>query len=404
VDDKNLQDLEQKYKSIAEELEKAKEELNLQTWGLTKTNDAIKILYKELEKKNKELQKLDKLKTDFINTVSHELRTPLTTIRECISQILDGIHGSTNDAQREFLSICLGDVDRLKRMIDDLLDIAKLEAGKVKIARRQLDMAGLARGVIAAFLPKAKSMNVELREKFSAEKMMVYADKDSMIRVFTNLIGNALKFTNNGYVEISVTEMPEYIECCVADTGRGIAEDDLPKVFGKFQQFDRKEGGGEKGTGLGLSISKNIIDLHHGKIWVESKLHEGARFIFTLPKYTEDQILKEHVAEALQEAVKQNTPLTILVFADINSVAKDLERLVRQNLRHADVIFKNTHTMLAVLPGMGREDAREGAEKILAGMDMSKGISYGMVSFPEDGNTAELLYAKITQRPSASHV
>jgi F420-0:gamma-glutamyl ligase len=94
--------------------------------------------------------------------------------------------------------------------------------------------------------------------------------------------------------------------------------------------------------------------------------------------------------------------LTILVFADINSVAKDLERLVRQNLRHADVIFKNTHTMLAVLPDMGREDAREGAEKILAGMDMSKGISYGMVSFPEDGNTAELLYAKITQRPSAS--
>jgi signal transduction histidine kinase len=404
VDEKNLQDLEQKYRSIAEELGKAKEELSLQTWGLTKTNDAIKILYKELEKKNKELQKLDKLKTDFINTVSHELRTPLTTVRECISQILDGIHGSTNDAQREFLSICLGDVDRLKRMIDDLLDIAKLEAGKVKIARRQLDLAGLARGVIAAFYPKAKSMNVELREKFSAEKIMVFADKDSMIRVFTNLIGNALKFTNKGNIEISVTDKSEHVECCVADTGRGIAEDDLPKVFGKFQQFDRKEGGGEKGTGLGLSISKNIIDLHHGKIWVESKLGEGARFIFTLPKYTEDQILKEHVAEALQEAVKQNAPLSILVFANINSVAKDLESLIKQNLRHADVIFKNTHTMLAVLPDMGREDAREGAEKILAGMDMSKGISYGIVSFPEDGNTAELLYAKITQRPSAAQV
>jgi signal transduction histidine kinase len=386
--------MDEREARLEEELKQAKEELSLQTWGLTKTNEAIKILYKELEKKNRELQKLDKLKTDFINTVSHELRTPLTTVRECISQVLDGIHGATSEAQQEFLSICLGDVDRLKRMIDDLLDIAKLEAGKVKITRRQLDLAGLARAVVAAFSPKTKNTNIELRERFSSEKIMAYADKDSIIRVFTNLIGNALKFTEKGSIEVSVTEKPGQIECCVADTGRGIAEDDLPKVFGKFQQFDRKEGGGERGTGLGLSISKNIIDLHRGKIWVESKPGEGTRFIFTLPKYTEDELCRELIAEALQEAVKQNEPLSILVFQGGGPAAKDPEGLIKRHLRHAQIVVKNPRTMLALLPDTGREETEAGAQKILAG---ASGISYGIVSFPEDGNTAESLFAKITE-------
>ena len=272
-----------------EEKDKTKEELleelEIQKWGLTKTNEAIKVLYKELEKKNKELKKLDDLKSEFINTISHELRTPLTTIREVVSQVLEGILGQTTPEQREFLSICLQDVDRLKRIIDNLLDISKLEAGKAELKREEVDIVNLAKGVIATFSPKAKSMNLEIRGDFPSEKAIAYADKDSVIQVFTNLLGNALKFCDKGYIQISVMDKPEHIECCVYDTGRGISEDDLPKVFSKFQQFNRVEGPGEKGTGLGLSISKSIIELHNGKIWVESKLKEWTKFTFTLPKY-----------------------------------------------------------------------------------------------------------------------
>ena len=280
-----LQNFECESKKVKEKLRKAEEELDIQGWGLAKTNEAIKVLYKELEKKNKELQKLGDLKSEFINTVSHELRTPLTTVREVVSQILEGILGSTTPQQREFLSICLEDVDRLKRIIDNLLDISRFEAGEVKLKREEVDIVTLAKGVIATFSPKAKSMNIEIREDFPQQKAIGYVDKDEIIQVFTNLVGNALKFCDKGYIQISIIDKPEHVECYVSDTGRGISEDDLPKVFSKFQQFNRIDGPGEKGTGLGLSISKSIIELHNGKIWVESKLNEGTKFTFTLPKY-----------------------------------------------------------------------------------------------------------------------
>ena len=263
-------------------------ELEVQKWGLTKTNEAIKVLYKELEKKNQELKKLDDLKSEFINTVSHELRTPLTTIREVVSQILEGILGPTTPDQKEFLAICLQDVDRLKRIIDNLLDISKLEAGKVELKREEIDIVALAKGVMAIFSPKAVSLNLEFKGDFSSEKAIAYADKDNIIQVFTNLIGNAFKFCEKGYIQIGVADKPEHVECCVYDTGKGMSEEDLPKVFGKFQQFNRADGPGEKGTGLGLSISKNIVELHNGKIWVESQLNAWTRFIFTLPKHNQE--------------------------------------------------------------------------------------------------------------------
>lgn len=275
--------MEEKDK-LKEELEKVKEELAIQAWGLQKTNEAIKVLYKELEKKNKELQELDNLKTDFINAVSHELRTPLTTIQEVIAQILGGMLGETTPEQKRFLSMCLEDVERLTRMINNLLDMSKLEAGRVQINPQEVDIAGIAKGVVTSFYPKSREINLEIKEKFPPGKAVAYADRDSIIQVFTNLIGNAFKFTDKGYIEVAIQDNPEYVECSVSDTGKGISEEDLPKVFGKFQQFGKKKGSTEKGTGLGLSISKGIIDLHRGKIWVESKINQGTKFTFTLPK------------------------------------------------------------------------------------------------------------------------
>jgi signal transduction histidine kinase len=230
-------------------------------------------------------KELERLKSDFLSAVSHELRTPLTTIRESVSQVLDGILGETTPAQREFLTICLNDIGRLTRIINDLLDISKIESGKLQLRKTIVDVADLVKGVCAFFASRARDKGLEIRMDFSGGKIEAHIDRDKIVQVFTNLVGNSLKFTARGYIEITIRDTPETVECVVFDTGRGIADEDLPKVFNKFQQFGRESGEGEKGTGLGLSIAREIVELHGGKIRVESRLNEWTRFSFSLPKH-----------------------------------------------------------------------------------------------------------------------
>ncbi|MCX5702978.1 MAG: ATP-binding protein, partial [Candidatus Omnitrophica bacterium] len=295
-------------------LKQVKDELEIQTWGQQKTNMGIKVLYKELEIKTREAEKLNQAKSDFISTVSHELRTPLTIIREGVSQVLDGILGDTTAEQREFLSICLADIDRLERIINNLLDISKVEAGKIQLKKGLVDIISIAKGIVSFFGPQAKEKGLELKPSYSEEKIYAYVDADKITQAFTNLVGNALKFTEKGYIEISVEEKGNNVECAVADTGIGISSGDLSRVFDKFQQFGRVAGGGEKGTGLGLSIAKGIVDLHNGKIWVESEINKGTKFCFTFPKYTKEEILCESIGSKIEIAKKEGKEVSLLLF------------------------------------------------------------------------------------------
>ncbi|MDD4909721.1 MAG: ATP-binding protein [Candidatus Omnitrophica bacterium] len=247
-----------------------------------KAEQALREAKEELEKKNRELSKLDELKSDFISTVSHELRTPLSIIKEGIGLVLDGITGEINEKQKNVLSASSSNIDRLARIINELLDISKIEAGKVELNRRQVNIADLARQVAASFEPKIKEAGLRLMEEFPEEAADAYVDPDKIVQVFTNLVGNALKFTRLGHIKISIQKKDRGVECSVSDTGAGITKEDLPKVFDKFQQFSRTTGSGEKGTGLGLSIAKGIVEMHGGKIWVESELGKGTKFSFTL--------------------------------------------------------------------------------------------------------------------------
>jgi len=258
-------------------------------------------------------KEIDRMKTEFISIVSHELRTPLTTIRESVSQVLDGILGATTDQQREFLSICLDDIDRLTRIINDLLDISKIEAKKLDLKKQMVDISGLVKSVNLFFLPRAKDKDLSIQNKFSREPIVGYVDKDKLIQVLNNLIGNAIKFTRQGIIEISLKDAPDSIECSVSDTGKGIATEDIPRVFGKFQQFGRIDGPGEKGTGLGLSIAKGIIELHHGKMWVESKLGEGTKFNFTLPKYIDGPTMQSAIDKKISEAKLDFKKISVFV-------------------------------------------------------------------------------------------
>ena len=240
-------------------------------------------------------KKVDKMKTEFISTVSHELRTPLSIIKEGISLVMDEIPGKINEKQARLLKISQDNIDRLVRIINDLLDISKIETGKVELKRELINMKTLLTQVVASFGPLVKEQGLELKVTVPEERIDIYADPDKIIQVLTNLMANALNFTMKGRVNISVREKRDEVECLVADTGIGISKDNLSRVFDKFQQFDRCPNGGTKGTGLGLSIVKRIVEMHKGKIWVESEAGKGTKFTFTLPKYDVVKNLHENI-------------------------------------------------------------------------------------------------------------
>jgi signal transduction histidine kinase len=228
---------------------------------------------------------IDHMKSEFISTVSHEMRTPLSLTREGLSLVLDGLTGEISDRQRTCLMTARSNIDRLNRIVGDLLDVSKIESGKVQLNRVQLDVREVVAHVEGVFRKRAVDAGIELKIDFPEGDIKAFADHDRIIQVFTNLVGNALKFTEKGTIEISIQLAEDFIECSVSDTGMGIKKDDMPYLFDRFRQFGRMHGPGEKGTGLGLSIVKGIVELHGGTISAHSAYGEGSRFIFTIPRF-----------------------------------------------------------------------------------------------------------------------
>jgi len=363
-------------------------------------------------------KEIDRLKTEFISTVSHELRTPLTTIRESVSQVLDGILGETTPQQREFLSICLEDIDRLTRIINDLLDISKIEAKKFAIKREIVDIAGLVKAVNLSFIPRAKEKGLEIRTSFSKEPIEVYADKDKIIQVLTNLVGNSLKFTEKGYIEISIIDKQDTVECSVFDTGSGINEKDLPKVFSKFQQFGRTEGPGERGTGLGLAIAKGIVELHQGKIWVESKLNAWTKFIFILPKYSIEEVLYENIEKIIAEAKKEDKQFSVIIirlnnYRELNNEFGEekaqrafirISEIFKDVIREVDFVSAKGKDEFIILAEVNKECALEMNERFKTTLkesvvevdnrELKINFSYSCSTYPDDADNAKDLVQK----------
>lgn len=360
-------------------------------------------------------KEVDRMKTEFISTVSHELRTPLTVIREGVSLVLDGMMGEVNEKQKRFLNVSLADIDRLKRIIDNLLDIAKIEAGKVELKREPIDLKEVMKNTQDVFQSRATQKGLGLKLDLPGEDLDLCADRDKIIQVFTNLIGNALKFTEKGEITLSAKVQKQEVLCGVADTGKGIAQDDLPSVFGKFQQFGRENGSGEKGTGLGLSIAKAIVELHGGKIWVESEFEKGTKFLFTLPIMNAVDLFKENLTGILKEAKLHYQPVSIAVchvtvssFEEnhraelLKKVMPKLESLARGSLRRQiDLVVRDKNCLYIGLPGTDKTQAETAVsrieqlcknsleqEKLQGAVDMFSKVT----AFPDDGTTeVELL-------------
>ena len=231
-------------------------------------------------------RELDEMKSDFLSKVSHELRTPLIAMSHALSILIDQVAGPMSEEQQKFLEISQRNLDRLALLINDLLDLSKLEAKKMELRLAPMAVAGVIDSVILSLDAWAKSKQVMLATKIAQGLPEVPADAARVAQVITNLLGNAVKFTPaNGTITVSadLTNDRNFIRVCVEDSGTGIAKEDLPKLFNKFQQVGERSASDVSGTGLGLAISKEIVELHHGKIWAESEAQQGARFIFTIP-------------------------------------------------------------------------------------------------------------------------
>lgn len=344
----------------------------------------------------------DQMKSDFVSIVSHELRTPLSIIKEGVALVLDGVTGALNPQQKEMLSTARANIDRLVWLISDLLDISKLEAGRVELKRKRLNLKDVVQEVVGMFAAQAKEKGLEIQVDLPAEGLELYADRDRLVQVFVNLVGNALKFTSHGTLRVSVKEGSSCeVECEVADTGIGISKEDLQKVFSKFQQFGRTAGSGAKGTGLGLSIVKQLVELHKGKVRVESTLGQGTTVTFVLPRLTTvEELFQERIVQPLKRAQESGSPLSCLLFdlKGLDVYGKRMEEQVKGLLRkNADMVLGENHTLLVILPETQRQDGLKIAERILGVFEnhveppdaqRSPGeISYRLASFPEDGQT-----------------
>jgi Na+/proline symporter/nitrogen-specific signal transduction histidine kinase len=238
----------------------------------------------ELREANERLKELDRLKDDFVSTVTHELRTPLTSIRAFTEILLD--EPDVEPAQRKkFLGIITKEAERLTRLINQVLDLAKIESGKADYVEAGVDMKEVISDTLAAMGQLFKEKNIKVEARLPEKVSAVTADLDRMIQVMLNLLSNAVKFCDsaNGWVEIALAERDGCLRIDVRDNGRGIRPEDHEAIFSKFHQVGDTLTDKPHGSGLGLHISRKIVEHFGGKMWVESNLGSGASFSFTLP-------------------------------------------------------------------------------------------------------------------------
>ncbi len=240
-------------------------------------------LFSELHEKSLQVEIESRHKSQFLANMSHELRTPLNAILGYTELVLDRIYGDIPDRMRGVMERVQVNGRHLLGLINDVLDLAKIEAGQLTLEMAEYSMKRLVRGVLDGLEPLAGEKQITLRGEISRDLPSGWGDERRIAQVLVNLVGNAIKFTDAGEVSIRASTADEQLLVAVHDTGSGISESDQARIFDEFQQADSSSIRRKGGTGLGLSIAKRIIEMHGGSIWVESALGEGSTFSFTLP-------------------------------------------------------------------------------------------------------------------------
>lgn len=243
-----------------------------------------KLAEEKLKEVNEKLKEYNQLKDEFVSTASHELRTPLSIIMGAIRLVLDEIPGKIVEEQRDVLATAMESVNRLTRIVDSLLTISKIESGKLDLQRTVVNICELVKNTVSDYKALAQEKDISLDYDVPEEGIDICLDLDRTKEILINLISNSIKFTpEGGWIKVTCNRLDEEVQLSVQDSGIGIAKEDEPKLFDKFTQFGRKAGPGEKGTGLGLAIVKKLVEMHGGRIEVESEVDQGTTFTISLP-------------------------------------------------------------------------------------------------------------------------
>lgn len=387
-------------------------------------------LYEEIKKTNTKLEKLERLKSEFISIVSHELRTPLTAIKNSLEICLSGKAGDVSSIMDKFLNMAKRNVTRLSGIINDLLDLSKVEAGKMDFKFEKANINTPVEFIKNTFENVAKEKNIELILEKDQDTYLTYFDNQRIEQVMSNLISNAIKFTNeNGNIVVKVENIKlanvdktkllgyenpvfyeNYIKISVKDSGIGIAEEDHKKVFDQFQQIENSLNRKNGGTGLGLPIAKQLIEAHKGFIWVESEINRGTTFSFIIPILSEKEKFIIDLDKEINKAKTCNQSLLLVLIKEESESCeflKDLQEgkisIIRKTANTKEAYFsENNANYLAVLIPEADKFAQSFIEKKIESTISSSeqqtvkyDILYSSATFPEGGTDAKELFETV---------
>ena len=269
-------------REMYEKISSFSKDLELQ---VAKRTEELEQKTKELEQANIELKKLDELRSTFLANMSHELRTPLNSIIGYTDLLLDRVDGDITEEQDKSLTKVHNNAKNLLTLINDILDMSRIESGRVELDLREVDLQDIIQKAVYALEPLINKKRLIIDTDFDERLPLAYADPDRVRQVVTNLLHNAIKFTSEGRITLTArpSQAPKFVDVCISDTGMGIKEEDLNNLFDMFRPLDLSATRPYGGVGLGLSICRGLVEMQGGNIWVESKYEEGSKFYFTLP-------------------------------------------------------------------------------------------------------------------------
>jgi len=381
----------------------------------------------QLEKANQELRRIDDIKSEFISVASHELRTPLAAIKNAILLILKGKTGEVNETQAKFLSMAERNINRLTNILDDLLNLSRIESGRVQFNFQNFVLKEAVEFIASSLRAQADAKKIQLEIDAPEQLPPVYGDQEKIEQILTNLIGNAIKFTpDEGHILITIKPLPrsesggqaDMLSVSVKDTGIGISQEHLDAIFEKFYQVEGSLHRSVGGTGLGLAITKGLVEAHQGKIWVESELGKGSNFTFTLPisKGERREPYFRYIFDREFRRARQNlSPLTLFLIEildqanEVNGALLDqLEEGIRKCLcRKADILLrqkkqkilaafceadlKGTQVILQRIEGVIEKN-------LMHGWDLKPVIKVGTATYPDEALTKRELFGKAKER------
>lgn len=365
-------------------------------------------LKEALLKANNEIEKLSRVKSDFISVISHELRTPLTSIKESVSLVLDGIAGPLTEEQKKFLTISKNNINRLAKLITDILDLSKLEAGRVIMRKRKLNINELIKEAQSSAKINAERRNIEVSVSLEESVELTWFDPDRIRQVLGNLISNAIKFNRDkGKIKISSSKENinnrDFIRIIIEDNGIGIPQEDIENLFKDFSPLDASMTRKYGGAGLGLAISKGIIDLHGGDIWVVSEPGNGSKFIFTIPVYKKHEEFDFLAEEAIERLKYSCGKITLIVFKirdakdRTENVIAEIEGIMEKTVRGPEdkVVRHKKGEYVAVIARADRPGAMVIIKRLKA--DINVPLLFGLSVCPDEAADKEELIKKAEQ-------